>query len=66
MMLTNGINSLIILGAWTLWIHQNECVLDDAAPNVAGALAVAKDQRRSWSLSGARGLSLLAHIALDG
>jgi hypothetical protein len=38
-----GINSLIILGAWTLWTHRNRCVFDGAAPSVAGALAVAED-----------------------
>jgi hypothetical protein len=58
-----GINSLIILGAWILWTHRNNCVFDGAAPSVTGALAVAEDERRSWSLAGARGLSLLATFA---
>ena len=61
-----GINSLIILGAWTLWTHRNRCVFDGAAPNVTGALAVAEDDRRSWSLAGARGLSLLDALAPAG
>ena len=65
-MLRKGINSLIILGAWTLWTHRNKCVFDGAAPSVAGALAVAEEERRSWSLAGARGLSLLAAIASGG
>ena len=51
-MLRKGINSLIILGAWTLWTHRNKCVFDGAAPSVASALAVAEDERRSWSLAG--------------
>jgi len=51
-MLRKGINSLIILGEWTLWTHRNKCVFDGAAPSVAGALAVAEDERRSWSLAG--------------
>ena len=61
--LRKGINSLIILGAWTLWTHRNKCVFDGAAPSVAGALSVAEDERRSWSLAGARGLSVLAAFA---
>ena len=65
-MVRKGINSLIILGAWTLWTHRNKCVFDGAAPSVAGALAVAEDDRRSWSLAGARGLSLLDALALGG
>ena len=45
--LRKGINSLIILGAWTLWTHRNKCVFDGAAPSVAGALAVAEDEERT-------------------
>ena len=65
-MLRKGINSLIILGAWTLWTHCNKCVFDGADPSVVGALAVAEEGRRSWSLMGARGLSLLATFTLGG
>ncbi|KAG2650091.1 hypothetical protein PVAP13_1NG266157 [Panicum virgatum] len=43
-MLRKGTNSLIILGAWSLWTYRNKCVFDGAAPNVAGALAVAEDE----------------------
>jgi hypothetical protein len=61
-----GINSLIILGAWTLWTHRNRCVFDGAAPSVAGALAVAEDGKRLWSLAGAQGLSLLDALTPGG
>jgi hypothetical protein len=27
-----GLNSLIILGAWTIWIHRNKCVFDGLSP----------------------------------
>ena len=65
-MLRKEINSLIILGAWTLWTHRNKCILDGEAPNIAGALAVAEDEGKAWSLAGARGLSHLDAIAPDG
>jgi hypothetical protein len=29
-----GLNSLIILGAWTIWNHHNKCVFDGANPNM--------------------------------
>ena len=45
-----GINSLIILRAWTLWNHRNGCVFDGAAPNLAGALILAGEDRRLWSI----------------
>jgi len=42
------------------------CVFDGAAPNIAGALAMATEQRRLWSLAGAKGLSILsAHLPGD-
>ena len=37
-----------------------------AAPSVAGALVVAGEERRLWTMAGARGLSLLsAHLPGD-
>ena len=44
---------------------QQVC-FNGATPNIAGALAVAKDEGKTWSLVGARGLSLLAAIAPGG
>ena len=57
-----GINSLIILGAWTIWNHRNGCVFDGAAPNLAGALIAAGEEHRLWSMAGARGLSFLTAL----
>jgi len=65
-MVRQGVNSLIILGAWILWNHRNRCVFDGAAPSVARALVVAGEERRLWTTAGARGLSLLsAHLPGD-
>jgi hypothetical protein len=54
-----GLNSLIILGAWTLWKHQNRCVFYGIAPNLVVAVPQADEERRFWELAGARGISHL-------
>jgi hypothetical protein len=51
-----------MLGAWTIWNHRNGCVFDGAAPNLAGALIAAGEERRLWSMAGARGLSFLTAL----
>jgi hypothetical protein len=33
-----GLNSLIILGAWTIWNHMNKCVFEGASPNMVESL----------------------------
>ena len=54
-----GLNSLIVLGAWTLWNHRNRCVFDGITPNLGRALSLAGEERRLWSVAGAKGLSSL-------
>jgi hypothetical protein len=54
-----GLNSLIILRAWTLWKHQNGCVFDGIAPNMAVAVSQADEERKIWELTGARGITYL-------
>lgn len=27
-----GLNSVIIIGAWAIWTHRNQCVFDDISP----------------------------------
>ena len=58
-----GLNSLIILGAWSIWNHRNRCVFDGIQPSLNGVLAVVKDELHLWSLAGARGVSHL--LALE-
>ena len=55
-----GLNSLIILGAWTIWRHRNDCVFNGASPRVDTALILAKEDAQLWSMAGARGLPLPA------
>jgi hypothetical protein len=61
-LMRQGIDSLIILGAWTIWNHRNGCVFDGATPNLAGALVLAGEERHRWSMAGARGLSSLTAL----
>ena len=51
--LRKGLNSLIILGAWTLWNHRNKCVFDGASPNLGRALLLTGEELQSWGLAGA-------------
>jgi hypothetical protein len=61
-LMRQGINSLIILRAWTIWNHHNGCVFDGVAPNLVGALIAAGEERCLWSMAGARGLSFLTAL----
>lgn len=54
-----GLNSLIILGASTIWKHRNDCVFNGATPNITTALMLAKDEANLWSIAGAKGITLL-------
>jgi hypothetical protein len=57
--LMKGLNSLVILGAWSIWWHRNDCVFNGATPNVNMVLALAREETHWWSLAGAKGISLL-------
>jgi hypothetical protein len=58
-MVRKGLNSIVILGAWTIWKHRNWCVFNGAAPSLAACLAHAEDERRIWELASAKGISFL-------
>jgi hypothetical protein len=59
------INSLIILGAWTLWKHWSHCVFYAMTPNLAAGLAQAAEERKMWELAGAERVSFLM-VQLSG
>ncbi|GJM87684.1 hypothetical protein PR202_ga03662 [Eleusine coracana subsp. coracana] len=54
-----GVNSAIILGAWTLWKTRNICVFDGASPNIQVALNLFKDEAHWWCLAGTKKLQKL-------
>jgi hypothetical protein len=57
-MIRQGMNSLIILGAWTLWTHRNRCIFYGAAPSISGALVLAEDERKLCLAGGSRYIPL--------
>jgi hypothetical protein len=48
-----ALNSIFILGAWTLWNHRNRCVFYGMAPNIAHA----SEELYLWRSAGAKGLA---------
>jgi hypothetical protein len=46
-------------GVWMLWKHQNRCVFDGIAQNMAMAVTQAEEERKVWELAGAKGTSSL-------
>jgi hypothetical protein len=56
----DGLNSLIILGAWMVWKHRNRVVFDGVSPSLPLLLESANEEREKWLVTGAKGLSILA------
>jgi hypothetical protein len=61
-----GFNSLVILGAWVIWKHRNQCVFCGTHPSVPTVLQVARDEAMLWTIAGAKGLSFLQAIGHSG
>jgi hypothetical protein len=54
------INSLVLLGAWTLWKHRSQCVFEGGNPSIAAILEQVGEEPRLWEMAGAKGLIFLA------
>jgi len=59
-----GFNTLVVLGAWTIWMTRNDAVFDRIAPSVDRALLLARDEAELWMLAGAKGLSAMVAVVL--
>jgi hypothetical protein len=47
--LRKGLNSIIILGAWSLWNLRSRCILYGDSPNLARALLLVNEElSRRW------------------
>jgi hypothetical protein len=57
-----GFNSIIILGAWSIWKHWNRCVFNGAPPDVSCVVSVIEEELHQWSIAEARGVSHLLAI----
>lgn len=42
-----GLNSLIALGSWILWNHQNRIVFDGLPPSVSASLCQVREEQQS-------------------
>ena len=59
-----GFNTLVVLGAWTIWRTRNDVVFDRIAPSVDRALLLGRDEAELWMLAGAKGLSAVVAVVL--
>ena len=58
-----GLNSIIILGAWSIWNHCNRYVFDGIQLSLNSVLVSVKDEFLLWSSAGDWGISDL--LALE-
>ena len=61
--LRKGLDSITILGAWTLWSFRNRCVFDGEPPNLVRALLLASEELLFGGFAGARGIN---HLLAQG
>ena len=61
-----GLNSIIILGAWSLWNHRNRWAFDGINPSLSSIVSVINEELLQWSFAGARGVSFLLAQASAG
>jgi hypothetical protein len=54
-----ALNSLIVMGAWALWRHRNDCVFNGASLCHAMVLTMVGNEARAWCLAGAKRLPML-------
>jgi hypothetical protein len=55
----DGLNSLAILGVWTLWKQRNGYVFYNKSPNITDAIRRVGFEVDLWEMAGAKKLCLL-------
>jgi hypothetical protein len=58
-----GIHSLIILGAWCLWLHRNKAVFDGVSPSLSTIQRLLMNEVECWCMAGAKQLESLGLLA---
>jgi len=51
-----GLNSLVILVAWSIWKLRNRCVFDSCHPDTHLVLQEINEQATLWKMAGAKAL----------
>ena len=57
-----GLNMIVILGAWSIWIHHNHYVFHGIIPSLTMVLTSAREELHLWSVAG-HGVSYLVALA---
>jgi hypothetical protein len=52
----------VALGAWITWKHRNSCVFYGCTPSLDLSIKLAREERQSWEMAGAKGLSYLVAL----
>ena len=52
----DGFNTLVVLGAWTLWEARNDVVFNGITPRVDRTFLLVQEISELWMLAGAKGL----------
>ncbi|WVZ93822.1 hypothetical protein U9M48_039777 [Paspalum notatum var. saurae] len=60
-----GLNSLVILVAWKIWKHRNDCVFEGISPNVSLVCRKIVQEGNLWRLAGNAALGLLCASGQD-
>ena len=55
-----GVNSVIMLGAWCLWLQRNRVVFDKISPSISSVLRNFLDELSCWMMAGDKQLGSLA------
>jgi hypothetical protein len=61
-----GLNSLIILGAWCLWLQRNRAVFHGESPSLPRVFRCFSYECVSWAIAGAKEIESIGLVAALG